>query len=66
MAAEFAAHICPGANGVFRPTVVSDGQVVGTWKHAGRGPNRHLAATPFTRWSDQMVEAIAAAYGALP
>lgn len=64
--AEFASHICPGANGVFRATVVSDGQVVGTWKHAGRGAKRRLAATPFTTWPEEVVEASTAAYAALP
>lgn len=28
----FSNHICPGGNGVFQPTMVVNGQVVGTWK----------------------------------
>lgn len=28
----YAQRICPGGNGVFRPTVVIDGRVVGTWQ----------------------------------
>ncbi|HTC68136.1 MAG TPA: winged helix DNA-binding domain-containing protein, partial [Acidothermaceae bacterium] len=32
---EFAARIVPGSNGVFLPTVIADGLVVGTWKRAG-------------------------------
>lgn len=30
----FAERIAPGGNGMFRPTVVHDGQVVGTWRWA--------------------------------
>ncbi len=30
----FLNHIVPGGNGVFRPTIVWDGQVVGTWSKA--------------------------------
>ncbi len=32
LAAEHAPKIIPGSNGVFQPTIVWDGQVVGTWK----------------------------------
>ena len=32
LAAEFAPRIVPGNNGMFLPTVVVDGEVVGTWK----------------------------------
>ncbi|MDP1822265.1 MAG: winged helix DNA-binding domain-containing protein [Archangium sp.] len=31
---RFADRICPGGNGVFAPTLVLDGRVVGTWKRA--------------------------------
>lgn len=44
----FAERIVPGNNGVFRPTVVAGGQVVGTWQWTGRGAERELTATPFT------------------
>ena len=30
--AQFADAICPGGNGMFTPTIVSDGRIVGTWK----------------------------------
>ena len=33
----FADRIVPGGNGMFRPTVVSDGRIVGTWQWTGRG-----------------------------
>jgi hypothetical protein len=64
--AEFADRIVPGGNGVFRPTVVSDGQVVGTWKHTGRGAKRTVTATPFTSFPDEVAEAIPLLYAALP
>jgi hypothetical protein len=38
--AEFADRIVPGGNGVFRPPVISDGHIVGTWTHTGRGTRR--------------------------
>ncbi len=47
VASEHADRIVPGVNGMFRATVVSDGQVLGTWKHAGRGSKRRAEATPF-------------------
>jgi hypothetical protein len=64
--AEFADRIVPGGNGVFRPTVVSDGQVVGTWKHAGRGAKRTVVATPFESFSGKVAESIAHAYATIP
>lgn len=44
---EYAQLIVPGGNGVFRPTVVADGQVSGTWKRIGKGGSRRLESTPF-------------------
>lgn len=31
---EHASKVVPGGNGVFKPMIISDGQVVGTWKRA--------------------------------
>jgi Winged helix DNA-binding domain len=64
--AEHAERIVPGGNGVFRPTVVSAGQVVGTWRHTGRGAKRTVAATPFTAFAADVAAAIPTAYAALP
>jgi hypothetical protein len=55
--AEFAARVVPGSNGIFLPTVISDGEVVGTWKRAGTGTKRTLAATPFTTFGERVSEA---------
>jgi hypothetical protein len=40
--AEHADRIVPGGNGMFRPTVVREGRVVGTWKWVGSGRNRRV------------------------
>lgn len=64
--AEIADRIVPGANGMFRATVVSDGQVVGTWKHVGRGAKRRVEATPFISFADDVSEAIARVYAEFP
>jgi hypothetical protein len=60
--AQFSDRIVPGGNGVFRPTVVADGQVVGTWKQVGRGAKGGIAAMPFTSFSRQVEEAIPHVY----
>jgi hypothetical protein len=36
LAPEHADQIVPGGNGLFRPTIVVDGQVVGTWRRMSR------------------------------
>jgi len=66
LAAEHVARIVPGGNGVFRPTVVSDGQVIGTWRHTGRGARRGVEATPFVGFPDQVADMIPAVHAALP
>lgn len=60
--AEHADRIAPGGNGVFRPTVVAGGQVVGTWRK-GRGG---VEAAPFTAFADGVEQEVAKAYAALP
>jgi len=63
---EFADRIVPGANGMFKATIVSDGEIVGTWKHAGRGAKRNVETTPFASLSDDLIEAIYRVYADLP
>lgn len=41
-----AERVVPGGNGMFRPTVLARGRVVGTWRRVGRG--RRIEAEPFT------------------
>lgn len=63
---EFADRIVPGGNGMFRPTVVTGGQILGTWRHTGRGAKRTVTATPFDAFPDRVTEAIPRVYAALP
>lgn len=63
---EFADRIVPGGNGVFRPTVVHRGRVLGTWGWQGRGAKRTVAATPFTTFPGEVAAAIPQAAAALP
>ena len=66
LAPEHAERIVPGGNGVFRPTVVSDGQVVGTWKRVGSGARRRVEATGFEPWTDEVAGAVEVTAAALP
>jgi hypothetical protein len=66
LAAEFAPRIVPGSNGVFLPTVVVDGKVVGTWKRAGTGANSSIVANPLTAFSRTVADAVPRLYRALP
>ncbi|RBY95801.1 winged helix DNA-binding domain-containing protein [Blastococcus sp. TF02-8] len=43
----FAERICPGRNGMFLPTVVADGRIVGTWRWSGSGSRRRATAALF-------------------
>lgn len=47
LAPEHADAIVPGGNGVFRPSVVRDGRVVGTWAWKGTGRNRRIERALF-------------------
>lgn len=66
LAPDFASRIVPGGNGVFRSTVVSDGEVVGTWRHTGSGSRRRLEATPLRSFSAAVTDAMSEAYTELP
>ena len=63
---EFAERIVPGNNGMFRPTVVLGGQVVGTWQWTGRAAKRVITATPFTSFSADVEAQILDAAARLP
>jgi hypothetical protein len=65
--AEFADRIVPGGNGMFRGTVVSDGQVVGTWNRSGgKGTQRAIQATPLTVFDPAVEAGIERKYAELP
>jgi hypothetical protein len=64
--AEFAERIVPGGNGMFRPTVVHRGQVVGTWRWTGRGAKRGVEAEPFTAFPKKVDAAVPKVAATLP
>lgn len=63
---EYADRIVPGGNGVFQPTVVSAGKVVGTWRAAGKAGRREVVATPFAAFTKAVAAAIPPRYAAGP
>ena len=63
---QFAGQIVPGNNGMFRPTVVRGGRIVGTWKWTGKGAKRTLTAAPFTSFPASVTATIERAAARLP
>jgi hypothetical protein len=47
LAPEHAAKIVPGANGMFLPTILSEGRVVGTWKRIAKRKGIVVTPSPF-------------------
>lgn len=66
LAREHEERVVPGRNGVFAPTVLVDGRVVGTWRHVGRGSARRLEVTPFGAFPARLARSAEVAYAALP
>lgn len=60
LAAEHAEKVVPGKNGIFLPTIVAGGQVVGTWKRTVKRGDLHIALSHFGA-PDGTDEAIAGA-----
>jgi hypothetical protein len=58
---QYSNLICPGGNGVFKPTIVSHGHVVGTWKKTVKKGTVIITPEPFTSLSDAEHEAFQAA-----
>jgi hypothetical protein len=58
---QYAELVCPGKNGVFMPTIVSHGHMVGLWKRTFKKGAIHITAQPFTTLKDAEYEAFAAA-----
>ena len=67
LAVEDASNIVPGKNGVFLPTIVVGGRVVGTWKRKLKKNSIDITLSPFTHLGDSDERAIEAArsYGNL-
>ena len=67
LALEHSEAIVPGGNGVFKPTIVADGEVVGTWKRTLRAGEIVIEAAPFARLPSSVHQGLAKAvqaYGA--
>ncbi|MEO6998119.1 MAG: winged helix DNA-binding domain-containing protein [Terracoccus sp.] len=63
---DYVARVVPGSNMVFSPTLVVDGEVVGTWKRVARSTHVAVEVTPFVKLAAsrlRQLEDAAAAYG---
>jgi hypothetical protein len=56
---QYAQHVCPGKNGVFFPTIVIDGRVVGVWKRNFKKGKIIVNIAPFTSLSSAEESAFA-------
>ncbi len=66
LAPEYSQAIVPGGNGVFRPTIIVDGEVSGTWRRVNRGSDIEIEPMlfgPQPRWFAKDLAAAAEAYG---
>jgi hypothetical protein len=57
LAPRHAERVVPGANGMFRSTLVLDAQVRGTWSRSARAKTVVLDATPFGRMTTEQKHA---------
>jgi hypothetical protein len=51
-------RIVPGGNGVFLPTIVVNGEVVGSWRRATKGATTAVTAQPFDELSATAVKGV--------
>ncbi len=58
LAPEHIERILPGRNGVFRPTIVQDGEVIGTWKRALTARGVALTADLFAGSGDRVTRGV--------
>jgi len=61
LAPEHSEAIVPGGNGMFKATIVADGEVIGTWGRRVGGLGVIVEAAPFAGLSASEVEALSAA-----
>ncbi len=57
---QYANLVCPGGNGIFKPTIVVNGQMVGTWKRTLKPKAVILTPEPFTTLTDAAYRGFAA------
>jgi hypothetical protein len=58
LADEHVQRVFPGKNGIFLPTIVSDGTIVGTWKRQTTSARVTVLPEPFAKLSDRTAGAI--------
>jgi hypothetical protein len=58
---QFAQNVCPGGNGIFYPTIVIDGRMVGVWKRTFKKGKIIVNIAPFTSLSPAEETAFATA-----
>ncbi|HML52176.1 MAG TPA: winged helix DNA-binding domain-containing protein [Propionicimonas sp.] len=63
---EHLQRIVPGNNGMFRGTIVRNGEVIGVWKRAGSKTRPRFEPEPFGSWESRDQAAAQAAFEALP
>ncbi|MEO8609699.1 MAG: winged helix DNA-binding domain-containing protein [Chloroflexota bacterium] len=61
LAAEHAQKIVPGNNGMFMPTIVSRGRVIGLWKRTFKKGSAIISTEPFTPLTDPEKSSFASA-----
>ena len=58
---KYAKQVCPGGNGVFMPTIVSEGRVIGIWRRAFKKGSVVVTPMPFAPLTDEQHTAFATA-----
>ncbi len=66
LAPAHAPRIVPGGNGVFKPTLVAGGRIVGTWGRVRRAGGAELVLDPFEELSATRRKAAERAFARLP
>ena len=59
LAAQHAGKVVPGNNGMFMPTIVMNGRVVGLWKRVLKKGQISIEITPFEKFTKSKIKAIA-------
>lgn len=53
--AQYADRVVPGGNGVFQPTILRGGRIIGTWRRSGQ----RVTASPFEASHGELAETVA-------
>ena len=67
LAPEYSSRIVPGGNGMFLATIISNGQVIGTWRRTAKKERVIIEAVAFRSFSTaerQLIEEKASAFAA--